>query len=119
MRGRWPQNGRMKRVQVVEECEPEQPPTTDDPRSTASDPRSHAHDNEARSTTHEHAHELELEHEHDEDQRHAIGPFPHEKLDVYRVALEMAGLAKELAKEIPRGHRHVADHLQRAADGTR
>ena len=30
----------------------------------------------------------------------------------------MAALAKELAAEIPRGHRNVADHLERAADNT-
>ena len=47
-----------------------------------------------------------------------MGAFPHEKLDAYRVALEMAALAKDLAKEIPRGHRNIADHLQRAADNT-
>ena len=43
------------------------------------------------------------------------GPFPHEKLDAYQVALEMAALAKKLAEHIPRGHRNVADHLLRAA----
>jgi len=41
--------------------------------------------------------------------------FPHEKLDVYRVALEMVRVAKRLASQIPRGHRSVADHLFRAA----
>lgn len=46
------------------------------------------------------------------------GSFPHENLDVYRVALEMAALAKKLAEHIPRGQRSIADHLQRAASNT-
>jgi four helix bundle protein len=46
------------------------------------------------------------------------GSFPHENLDAYRVALEMAALAKKLAEHIPRGHRSIADHLQRAASNT-
>jgi four helix bundle protein len=115
----------MKRARVYGVAGGEQMPTGSDPRSTTDDPRSTIHDDEARSTRHadekrptstidEHEHE----HEHDEDLPYDIGPFPHEKLDVYRVALEMAALAKELAKEIPRGHRNVADHLQRAADNT-
>ena len=37
---------------------------------------------------------------------------------MYRVALEMAALAKELAEKIPRGHRSLADHLLRAAANT-
>jgi four helix bundle protein len=48
----------------------------------------------------------------------AGGGFPHEKLDVYRVALEMVALATAVAARIPRGHRNVADHLQRAASNT-
>jgi hypothetical protein len=41
--------------------------------------------------------------------------FPHEKLDAYRVALDMARLAKRLAAQVPRGQRSIADHLLRAA----
>ncbi len=94
-------------------AENESRPTSDGPRSTV-----HAH--ERRSTTHAHAHAHANAHE-------AVGPaavlpilspFPHEKLDAYRVALEMAGLSKELADKIPRGHRSVADHLLRAASNT-
>ena len=47
-----------------------------------------------------------------------LGSFPHEKLDAYRVAIELAGLSKTLAEKIPRGHRSVADHLLRAASNT-
>lgn len=47
-----------------------------------------------------------------------VGSFPHETLDAYRVALEMAALAKKLAEYIPRGHRNLADHLQRAASNS-
>ncbi len=46
------------------------------------------------------------------------GAFPHEKLDVYRVALAMAALARRIAERIPRGHRNIADHLMRAAENT-
>ena len=94
------------------ECEDD--PTTDDPRSTPPAPPDTTHDK--RSTTHAHANA----HAPDESANSApnSGPFPHEKLDVYRVALEMAALAKELAEQIPRGHRSVADHLLRAASNT-
>lgn len=44
--------------------------------------------------------------------------FPHHRLDVYRLALEMARLAKHLADRVPRGFRSFADHLQRAAGQT-
>jgi four helix bundle protein len=44
-----------------------------------------------------------------------IGAFPHEKLDAYRIALEMARNAKALVEQIPRGHSSVADHLRRSA----
>jgi four helix bundle protein len=47
-----------------------------------------------------------------------VGTFPHEKLDVYRVALEMVALANKVVEQIPRGHRNIADHLLRAAQNT-
>jgi four helix bundle protein len=47
-----------------------------------------------------------------------VGAFPHEKLDAYRIALEMARNAKTLAEQIPRGHSSVADHLRRSASNT-
>src|SRR5437870_486392 len=76
-------------------------PTNDDPRPT---PHAHAHAS---------AHDPP-----DEKQAPNSGAFPHEKLDIYRVALDMAALAKELADPIPRGYRNVADHLMRAASNT-
>ena len=42
-------------------------------------------------------------------------PFPHDRLQVFQVALEMARQAKTIADEIPRGHRSLADQLLRAA----
>jgi four helix bundle protein len=48
----------------------------------------------------------------------AAGPFPHEKLDAYRVAVQMVALANQVAAQIPRGYRNIADHLQRAASNT-
>jgi len=75
-------------------------------------PRSTTTTDESRSTIHPHANA----HEHAHD--HAPGSFPHERLDAYRVALELAGAAKRLAAQIPRGHRSLADHLLRAATNT-
>jgi hypothetical protein len=80
-------------------------PTSNDPRSTT-----HASSHVPRSTTDEkrssaHAHAHALADAHDEspmDPALNPGPFPHEKLDLYRVALEMVALAKDLAEEIPR-----------------
>ena len=40
--------------------------------------------------------------------------FPHEYLDVYRLALELLKKACALADTIPRGRRKLADHLVRA-----
>lgn len=54
---------------------------------------------------------------HGRGEAHA-GVFPHEKLDVYHVALAMAALARRIAERIPRGHRSVADHLLGAASNT-
>lgn len=45
-------------------------------------------------------------------------PFPHCRLDAYRVALELAGQAKRLADRVPRGYRSFADQLLRAAGST-
>ena len=45
-------------------------------------------------------------------------PFPHTKLDVFRVALQMAAKAKALADRVPRGYRSFADQLIRAAGST-
>ena len=42
------------------------------------------------------------------------GGFPHHRLDAYRVSLELAVKAKELADAVPRGYRTLADQLQRS-----
>lgn len=78
-------------------------------------PTSHAH--VPRPPTDAHADAHALADAHDAHQA-APGPFPHDKLDAYRVALEMAALAHEVAAQIPRGHRTIADHLLRAASHT-
>jgi four helix bundle protein len=58
-------------------------------------------------------------HAHDPSATNAVGGrFPHEKLDAYHVALEMAALAKRVAEQIPRGHRSLADPMLRAASNT-
>ena len=41
--------------------------------------------------------------------------FPHHRLEVYRVALEMAVQAKSVAERVPRGHRGMADQILRAS----
>lgn len=72
---------------------------------------------EERPTSHAHAHAHPHAHE-APDSVHIAGSFPHEKLEAYQVALEMAKLAKKMAEGIPRGHRNVADHMLRAASNT-
>jgi len=85
-----------------------QPPTSHGPRPTshAQPPTGHAQPPTSDAHAHAFAHE-------------GWGPeaaaFPHERLDAYRVALHMAVLAKKVAGAIPRGHRNVADHMQRSA----
>jgi four helix bundle protein len=41
--------------------------------------------------------------------------FDHERLEVYERALELLTLSHVVVKELPRGHRHLADQLQRAS----
>ena len=41
--------------------------------------------------------------------------FDHEKFDVYHVAVEWVSLAQDVANQLPRGSRSLADQLQRAA----
>jgi len=41
--------------------------------------------------------------------------FPHEKLDAYRVALQMTAVARRVAASVGRGNRNVVDHLLRSA----
>jgi four helix bundle protein len=47
-----------------------------------------------------------------------FGAFPHHKLDAYRVALDMAVVARRVADRVPRGFRSFADQLMRAAGST-
>ena len=42
-------------------------------------------------------------------------PFPHDRLQVFQLSLEMATQAKGVADLIPRGHRNLADQLLRAS----
>ena len=45
-------------------------------------------------------------------------PFPHQRLDAWRVAVELVTQVKTLCERIPRGYRNVADHMLRAAVNT-
>jgi len=40
--------------------------------------------------------------------------FDHEKMDVYKVAIEFIDLADEVAENLPRGRAYLADQLRRA-----
>ena len=82
-------------------------------------PHDHDHDHDRRATLHPNANAHANAHAsaHERATKPA-GSFPHERLDAYRVALELAGVAKRLAAQIPRGHRSLADHLLRAATNT-
>ena len=40
--------------------------------------------------------------------------FDHEKLDVYRVAIQLNVLMKEVVEHLPRGRSYLADQLHRA-----
>lgn len=44
--------------------------------------------------------------------------FPQHRLDVYRVAVELAQKVREAAKRIPRGDRSLADQMKRASTST-
>ena len=44
--------------------------------------------------------------------------FPHHRLEVYRVSLELLIAAKAAADKVPRGYRSFADQLLRAAGAT-
>ena len=43
--------------------------------------------------------------------------FPHQHLRVYRLAVELAVQAKQLADRVPRGYRRLADQLIRSGPG--
>ena len=42
-------------------------------------------------------------------------PFDHERLDVYRAALDFIIIADDTIAQLPRGRSHLADQLHRAA----
>ena len=42
-------------------------------------------------------------------------PFDHEKLDVYRLAIEFVARANDVIEHLPRGRGYLSDQLQRAA----
>jgi four helix bundle protein len=42
-------------------------------------------------------------------------PFDHERLDVYRVALDFLVVVNDAIQQFPRGRSHLADQLHRAA----
>jgi hypothetical protein len=50
--------------------------------------------------------------------QHQSFSFPHNRLDVFRVALDMAVQAKRVADRVPRGHRSLADQLLRSSGST-
>jgi len=50
--------------------------------------------------------------------QHQAFPFPHNRLEVFQVSLEMASQAKQVADRIPRGHRSLADQLLRSSGST-
>lgn len=102
-----------KPIQLVDPLAQEQRDTRGDSRSSTNEPREPSDDHDDTSQVDEDEQKLDA---HDEER--SIGAFPHERLDAYRVALQMAAFAKDLAAKIPRGHRNIADHLERAADNT-
>lgn len=73
------------------------------------------HEDRPPNDAHEHPHAHAMTNSVGIDRR---GSFPHERLDAYRIALELARLSTRVATKIPRGHRSVADHLLRAAANT-
>ena len=44
-----------------------------------------------------------------------MSEFDHERLDVYRLALEFVVVASDVAERMPKGRAYLADQLQRAA----
>ena len=44
-----------------------------------------------------------------------LSEFDHEKLDVYRAAIQFVVVANSIAEKLPRGRAHLVDKLQRAA----
>ena len=47
---------------------------------------------------------------------HFMVVFDHENLEVYKLAVEYADIAEEIAQELQAGHAHIRDQLRRASD---
>src|SRR4051812_49737403 len=47
-----------------------------------------------------------------------VHTFPHERLEVFRVAIELAVMVHDLQDRFPRGSAHLADQMNRAAQNT-
>lgn len=77
-------------------------------RPTSHEPTAHPSEAYANSNPHAHPHQTR-------PRDTSVGPFAHERLAAYQVALQMATTAGEVAAAIPRGHRNIADHMLRAA----
>ena len=50
--------------------------------------------------------------------QHQAFPFPHNRLEVFQISLEMASQAKRVSDRVPRGHRSLADQLLRSSGST-
>ena len=57
----------------------------------------------------------EPEPEPDQNQNASQNQFDHEKLDVYRAAIDFVTIASEIVEALPRGRAYLADQLHRAA----
>jgi four helix bundle protein len=44
-----------------------------------------------------------------------MSEFPHERLDVYRAAIEFLGLSEDIVNAVPKGRAYVIDQLRRAS----
>jgi four helix bundle protein len=49
------------------------------------------------------------------EEKLTVSEFDHDRLDVYRTAIEFVVIANEIAEQLPRGRGYLADQLQRAA----
>ena len=92
-----PENGTPARVSTQTRSRPTSHEPTKHPSEAYANPNTHAHPHQTRPSD------------------TSVGPFAHERLAAYQVALQMAAAAGEVAAAIPRGHRNIADHMLRAA----
>src|SRR5262249_38972147 len=44
-----------------------------------------------------------------------MSDFPHERLDVYRAAIDFLALSEEIANQLPKGRAYLVDQLRRAS----